>query len=102
MGKLLINVKFFMGWIHLVQKRHDWRRAVEKQSCNFLLYTYISFWMRALFQAVGYLLGCVHPSCFLNFLTINTQKIQLRYSMLYIPTTKTLLKTTYMIRPDFR
>ena len=20
-----------MGWIHLVQKRHDWRKAVEKK-----------------------------------------------------------------------
>jgi len=64
------------------------------------LVVYISYWKGALFQAVGYVLSYVHPSCFLNLSTINTQKFQLRYSMLYIPTTKTLFKTTYMIGPD--
>jgi hypothetical protein len=56
-----------------------------------LLVAYISFWGRALFQADGYLRGYVHPSSFLNLLTINTQKFQLRYSIIYKGPTNALV-----------
>jgi hypothetical protein len=54
MENLLIYPKYIVGWIHLVQKRHDSRRAVVRKTIMLLLvYYYYYYYYYYYLTAIG-------------------------------------------------